>query len=74
MVQKKKRTSKDSLQLAVASDAAAYGRAVQVGERRAPAKALHIMDLSIAGGEISLARYRVKQNCPRFGYCDILQW
>ena len=45
----------DTSQLAVASDAALCGRAVQVGERRAPAKALHIKDLSIAGGEISLA-------------------
>lgn len=55
MVQKKYIRSSDTLQLAVARDAAARGRAVQVGERRAPAKVLHIMNLRIAGGEISLA-------------------
>jgi hypothetical protein len=60
MVQKKYTTSLVTLQLAVASDAvasdaAARGRAVQVGERRAPAKALHIMNLRIARGETSLA-------------------
>jgi len=55
MVQKYHATSLDTLQLAVVSDAAVRGRAVQVGKRRAPAKVLHIMNLRIAGGETSLA-------------------
>lgn len=55
MVQKKYITSSDTSQLAVANDAVASGRVVQVGERRAPAKALHIMNLCIAGSETSLA-------------------
>jgi hypothetical protein len=47
--------SLDTLQLAVACDAAGRGRAVQVGKRRAPAKALHIINLCIVGDETSLA-------------------